>query len=225
MFDTKLRPILAPALDRAAALLDVSWISPNKLTGANLVLGMASAGLAAAQLWVPSLIAWLLCRLADGLDGPLARRRAHPAQSTQTHAQAQAQAHARAHVPDNGQGGFWDICADFVVYGATVIGVAVGATAGFGAPWLPFLLVLFAYYINGSVFLAFSSIAEKTGRTIEDGRSLSFLGGLAEGTETVVVHSLWLLLPFVSWQIALIWALLVSISATERIISGYRRLR
>ncbi len=218
MFDSRLRPLLAPVLDRTAALLDVSWISPNRLTGANLVLGLASAGLAAAQLWIPSLIAWLLCRLADGLDGPLARRRALAAASGRTPIRSSRQ------VPDNGQGGFWDICADFVVYGAMVIGVAIGSTAGFDAPWLPFLLVLFAYYINGSVFLAFSSIAEKTGKIIDDGRSLSFLGGLAEGTETVIVHSLWLLLPFVSWQIALVWAVLVSISATQRIIAGYRAL-
>ncbi|MBG6226609.1 phosphatidylserine synthase [Arthrobacter sp. CAN_A2] len=214
MFDSRLRPLLAPALNRTAAILDVPWISPNRLTGANLVLGLASAGLAAAQLWAPALIAWLLCRLADGIDGPLARRRA-------TQAARPGQAPAAL---DGGQGGFWDIAADFVVYGATVVGVAVGATAAFGAPWLPFLLVLFAYYINGSVFLAFSSIAEKTGRTIDDGRSLSFLGGLAEGTETVIVHSLWLILPFLSWQIALIWAFLVSVSATQRIIAGYRIL-
>ena len=74
-----------------------------------------------------------------------------------------------------------DITADFIVYGATIVGVAVGATSGHGAPWWPFLLVLLAYYVNGTAFLAFSSIAERTGRTIEDGRSLSFLGGLAEG--------------------------------------------
>ena len=219
MFDSRLRPLLAPALNRTAAVLDVPWISPNRLTGANLVLGLASAGLAAAQLWAPALIAWLLCRLADGIDGPLARRRA--AQATRA---AQAVRVGQAPAPDGGRGGFWDIAADFIVYGATVVGVAVGATAAFGAPWLPFLLVLFAYYINGSVFLAFSSIAEKTGRTIDDGRSLSFLGGLAEGTETVIVHSLWLLLPFLSWQIALVWAFLVSVSATQRIITGYRRL-
>lgn len=213
MFDARLRPLLAPALNRTAAVLDVPWISPNRLTGANLVLGLASAALAAGQLWILALIAWLLCRLADGLDGPLARRRA-----------AQAPRPDASPATNEGQGGFWDIAADFVVYGATVVGVAVGATTAFGAPWLPFLLVMFAYYINGSVFLAFSSIAEKTGRTIDDGRSLSFLGGLAEGTETIIVHSLWLILPSLSWQIALVWAFLVSVSATQRIIAGYRRL-
>ncbi|GAA1108099.1 CDP-alcohol phosphatidyltransferase family protein [Arthrobacter flavus] len=208
MFDARLRPLLAPALNRVAAVLDVPWISPNRLTGMNLLLGLASAGFAAAQWWLPALAAWLLCRLADGLDGPLARRRASQ----------------RGAVRDTGQGGFWDISADFIVYGATVIGVAIGATAGFGAPWLPFLLVLFAYYINGSVFLAFSSIAEKNGRQLDDGRSLSFLGGLAEGAETVLVHSLWLLFPAFAWQVASVWAVLVMISAAQRIFAGYRAL-
>ena len=105
-----------------------------------------------------------------------------------------------------------------------VVGVAAGATAGAGAPWWPFLLVLLAYYVNGTAFLAFSSIAERTGRTIEDGRSLSFLGGLGEGVETIAVHSLWLLLPAIAWQITLVWAAVVAISAAQRIVAGYRAL-
>ncbi|GAB3550636.1 CDP-alcohol phosphatidyltransferase family protein [Arthrobacter tumbae] len=208
MFDSRLRPALAPALDWTAKRLDVPWITPNRLTSLNLVLGLASAALTAGQLWVPALIAWLLCRLADGLDGPLARLRS-----------------ARTGQTDAGQGGFWDISADFIVYGATVVGVAVGATAAYDAGWLPFLLVLFAYYINGSVFLAFSSIAERNGRQLDDGRSLSFLGGLAEGAETVVVHSLWLIFPAFAGHIALVWAVLVSVSAGQRVVAGFRALR
>lgn len=212
MFDARLRPLLAPALDRVAGWLDRPWISPDRLTGVNLLLGLVSAVLAATQQWLPALAAWLLCRLADGVDGPLARRRRRSSLAGQD-------------CQNSGRGGFWDISADFIVYGATVAGVAVGATAAFDAPWLPFLAVMFAYYINGSVFLAFSSIAEKTGRQKDDGRSLSFLEGLAEGAETVLVHSLWLIFPAFAWQIATIWAILVLVSATQRIISGYRILR
>lgn len=94
-----------------------------------------------------------------------------------------------------------DAGADFAVYGATVVGVAIGAACG-GAPWWPFLLVLLAYYVNGTAFLAFSSIAERADRRIDDGRSLSFLGGLAEATETIAVHALWLVLPFWAAEIA-----------------------
>lgn len=122
-------------------------------------------------------------------------------------------------------GGFLDIVADFTVYGFTVFGVGLGATAGFDAPWWPFVLVLVAYYLNGGAFLAFSSIAERTGRTIDDGRSLSFLGRIAEGTETILVHSLWLIFPFFAWQIAVVWAVFVGISAVQRMVAGYRALR
>ena len=208
MFDASLRRVMEPATERAAAWLDRPWITPDRLTGLNLVLGLASAALSAGQWWLPALAAWLLCRVADGLDGPLARRRNRHTGSA-----------------DTGRGGFWDICADFIVYGATVVGVGIGATAAFGAPWLPFLLVLFAYYINGTAFLAFSSIAEKTGRQLRDGRSFSFLPGLTEGAETVAVHSLWLVFPGVAWQIAAAWAVLVMASAAQRIVAGYRSLR
>ncbi|EXF23849.1 membrane protein [Nesterenkonia sp. AN1] len=207
MFDTRLRAALGPTLDTGARWLDKPWITPNRLTTLNLSAGLASAGLAATQHWVLALLMWLLCRLADGLDGPLARRR------------------ERESSPASGQGGFFDICADFIVYGATVIGVAIGASAAFDASLLPFMLVLFAYYINGAAFLAFSSIAEKDGRTLDDGRSLSFLGGLAEGGETVLVHSLWLILPMFAGPIALVWGLLVCLSAAQRIVAGYHALR
>lgn len=210
MMDGAVRRVLDPALSRMAAAIDRPGITPDRLTLLGLVVGLASAVAAAVQLWWPALVLWLLSRLADGLDGPLARRRRSAA--------------AGGAATASEAGGFLDITADFVVYGSTVVGVAIGATAGHGAPWWPFLLVLLAYYVNGTAFLAFSSIAERTGRRIEDGRSLSFLGGLAEGTETIVVHSVWLLLPVYAWQIALGWASVVAVSSAQRVVAGYRAL-
>ncbi|WP_299569263.1 CDP-alcohol phosphatidyltransferase family protein [uncultured Williamsia sp.] len=209
MFDALLRPRLDGPLRKAARLVDRPGISPDRLTALGLVLGLGSAVTSGLAWWWAALILWLLSRLADGLDGPLARRRraANPAAA------------------DAGAGGFFDITADFVVYGSTVVGVAVGASQAYGAPWWPFLLVLLAYYVNGTAFLAFSSIAEKAGRTIDDGRSLSFLGGLAEGTETIVVHAVWLVFATVAWQIAIVWAAVVAVSSGQRMVAGYRALR
>ncbi|MBY3792652.1 CDP-alcohol phosphatidyltransferase family protein [Rhodococcus fascians] len=202
MIDSFLRRHLEGPLDRCARALDRPSITPDRITVAGLVLGLGSALAAGLQFWLLALVLWIVSRIADGLDGPLARRRS----------------------TTGGAGGFFDITADFVVYGTTVVGVAIGASAAYDAPWWPFLLVLLAYYINGTAFLAFSSIAERTGRTIDDGRSLSFLGGLAEGAETIAVQSLWLLLPGISWQIAVVWAAVVAVSSTQRIIAGYRAL-
>lgn len=213
MLDRSLRAVLAGPLEALAASIDRRGVTPDGLTIAGLALALASAIAAAAQLWWFSLALWLISRVADGLDGTLARRR-------RAHADAQGERSDESHA-----GGFLDITADFVAYGATVLGVAWGVTSQFEAPWWPFLLVLFAYYVNGTAFLAFSSIAERTGRTLDDGRSLSFLGRIAEGTETIVVHALWLILPFWAWQIAVVWACFVAVSAVQRIVVGYRSLR
>ncbi len=210
MIDGPVRRLLDRPLTRIAQAIDVRWITPDRLTIAGLVLGLASAGAAAAQLWPVAAVLWLLSRVIDGLDGSLARLRRRGAAASVTASEA---------------GGYLDIVCDFAVYGATVVGVAIGVTAQYDAPWWPFLAVLLAYYVNGAAFLAFSSIAERTGRTVDDGRSLSFLGRLAEGTETIVVHVVWMLLPMFAWPLAAIWAGFVGVSAVQRMVVGYRALR
>jgi phosphatidylglycerophosphate synthase len=202
MLDSTLRPRVGSSMDRLAAGLDRPRITPDRLTLAGLALGLASAAAATQAWWGAALVLWLVSRVADGVDGALARRRRQP------------------DAPTSQAGGFLDITADFIVYGSFVVGVAIGT----GGPYLPFLLVLLAYYINGTAFLAFSSLAERSGRQIDDGRSLSFLGGLAEGTETIVVHSLWVILPAHAAGIAWVWFVVVAISASHRVVAGYRAL-
>lgn len=209
MLDTMARRVIDRPLALGAGRLDrYVWITPNRLTLAGLVLGLAAAAAAAATWWTTGLVCWCLSRLADGLDGPLARHRAR-------------RLHQPGSPPVSQVGGFFDITADFVVYGMTVVGVAVGAG---GSPW-PFVAVLLGYYLNGTAFLAFSSIAERTGRTIDDGRSLSFLPSLAEGTETVVVHALWFAVPGHAGTVAVGWAVVVGLSTLQRLWIAYRILR
>ncbi len=199
-------------MSELARLIDWPFVSPNRLTLLGLAAGLASAATAASQAWWWALGLWLFSRAMDGLDGPLARQR-------------RATAHGNPKTSHGSEaGGFLDITADFTVYGATVVGVAIGATRQYDAAWLPFLLVLFAYYVNGTAFLAFSSVAERTGRQRDDGRSLSFLGGLAEGVETIAVHSLWLVVPAHAGVTATVWAVVVGVSAAQRIVAGFRDL-
>lgn len=208
MFDAMVRRRLDRPLDRIAHGLDRPWMSPDRLSASGLLLGLTSAGLAAFALWPWALAAWLVSRLIDGLDGPLARRRGGGTEA----------------------GGFLDITADFAAYGAGVVGVALGATGTFTGgsaepwEWAAFLAVLLAYYLNGAAFLAFSSAAERTGARLDDGRTFSFIGGLAEGTETIVVHALWLLLPGSAAVLAWVWAGVVGVSAVQRVVVGRRLL-
>lgn len=198
MIDAQLRPVLAGPLDRLAAAVDRPWMSPGRLTAAGLALGLAASAAAAAGWWGPALVAWLVSRLADGLDGPLARRRGSASPL----------------------GGFLDIVADFTVYGAFVAGVAVGVDG----PATPFLVLLVTYYVNGAALLAYSSIAERLGRERGDERSLHFLGGWAEGAETIAVHSLFCLLPGVAGPIAWGWAAVVAVTAGQRVAHAVRTL-
>ena len=222
MFDERIRARLDGPLASLAERIDVLALTPDRLTVAGLVLGVGSAVAAASQLWLLALVLWLSSRVCDGLDGPLARHRAR----LQVYAADADGSRDAGEVPSGSHaGGFLDITSDFVVYGSTVVGVAVGATSGQGASWFPFLLVLLAYYVNGTAFLAFSSISERADRRIDDGRSLSFLGGLAEGAETIAVHTLWLLLPGSADLIAAAWAGVVGVSAAQRMVVGYRTLR
>ncbi len=206
LLDPAARQLIEPFLRQAARWIDQPWVSPERITIVGLVLGLGSATAAGLQIWIAALVLWLLSRLADGLDGPLARRRA-------------GAGHA-----DAGTGGFLDISADFGVYGAFVLGVAFGTSQAHGTSLWPFLFVLVAYYVNGATLLAFSSIAERTSRQIDDDRSLSFMPGWAGGTETILVHSLWLAFPQFAGQLALFWALVVGINAIRQIVVGYRRL-
>ena len=240
MIDARLRRMLDRPLTAIARSLDVPWISPDRLTITGLVVGVASAVAAGLQWWAVALVLWLVSRVIDGLDGALARRRRSTTSAgpvagstasstvspTESPTVARPTATSSVARPIASEaGGYLDIVCDFIVYGATVVGVGVGVTNGFAAPWWPFVLVLLAYYVNGAAFLAFSSIAERTGRTLDDGRSLSFLGRIAEGTETMVVHSLWLIVPSFAWQLAVLWAGFVAVSATQRIVVGYRALQ
>jgi phosphatidylglycerophosphate synthase len=149
-------------------------------------------------LWPLALALWLGNRLLDGLDGPV----------------------ARAGAPTE-RGGFLDIMADFSVYGGFVVGVAIGLPAA----RLACVVLLAAYYVSGTAFLALSSLQERRAQPGGDERSLRFAGGLAEGTETVVVYVLFCLLPRQAAGIAWGFAAAVAVTAVQRVVAGLRLLR
>ena len=202
MIDAILRKKLSGSFNALAEQLDNDFITPTGITVVGLLLGVASAFSAWNRLWVLALLLWLVSRVLDALDGALARIK------------------ILRDISYGPVGGYLDIVFDFIVYGSFVVGVGHGARTSY----LPFLLVLLAYYVNGTSFLAFSSIAERERITIDDGRSLSFVFGLAETTETIVVHSLWCLFPMVAGNIAWVWAGFVGVSAFARIIHSAKLL-
>jgi phosphatidylglycerophosphate synthase len=197
MLDPRMRRLLAPALNKAGARLSDAGLPPLALTGAGWLAGAGACVAVATHHWLLGLVLWLANRVLDGLDGPVARRRGA-----------------------TDLGGFLDIVADFSIYAGFLVAVAVAVP---GAR-LACVALLTAYYISATAFLALSSLIERRGSTGGDGRSLRFVGGLAEGTETVIVYVLFCLLPTHAAAIAWAFTGAVAITAAQRVILGVRTL-
>jgi len=202
MLDAPVRRALEPSLDTVAAALARIGVRATALTVAGWLVGVAACVLAATGHWHLALVGWLLNRVLDGLDGPLARQ-----------------------TGSTDLGGFLDIVADFSIYGGFVVAAAVAEPDA----RLACLALLGTYYLSGTAFLALSSVLERRGEAaraeLSDGRSLLFVGGLAEGTETVVVYVLICLLPEHLAPLAGLFAVAVAVTAVQRITLGIHLLR
>jgi phosphatidylglycerophosphate synthase len=198
MLDTRIRAMLSPALDAAGQRLAVAGVPPLALTVAGFAAGAGACVATALAAWPLALGLWLANRLLDGLDGPV----------------------ARAGTPTDA-GGFLDIVADFSVYAGIILGLAVAVPAA----RLACVALLTSYYISGTAFLALSSLAERRRQRLGDERALRFVGGLAEGTETIAVYILLFLLPGHATVIVWAFTAAVAITAAQRVITGLRLLR
>ena len=199
MLDARARRALSPALDAAGRRLADVGVPALALTAAGWVVGVAACLAVVAHAWWWALGLWLLNRLLDGLDGPVARRRG-----------------------PSDLGGFLDIVADFSIYSGFIVAVAIAEPEA----RLACVALLMAYYLSGTAFLALSSLLERRGTDLAaDGRSLRFVGGVAEGTETVVVYVLLCLLPGQAPLILWLFTAAVIITAVQRIVLGVHVLR
>lgn len=161
MLDAAARRLIDPSLNRIGRVLAGRGISANSVTLVGLALGLCAASLIAiGHPWL-ALLPLLASRLADGLDGAVAR------------------ATRRTDF-----GGYLDITADFLFYGAVPMAFVWVEPARNGAAGA-FLLT--SFYFNGASFLGYAILAAKRGmQTQAQGlKSLYFSNGLLEGTETI----------------------------------------
>lgn len=179
MLDARLRPLIDPPLNAAGRKLAGLGVTANGLTFTGLALGLAgAAAIALGQIgWGLALI--LANRLADGLDGAVARVRG-----------------------PSDLGGYFDIVADFAFYVSVPLGFGVLAPAN----TLPALVLVASFVLTGVSFLAFAVIAAKRGASTEAHGKKSFFysTGLAEGTETIAVFIAMCLWP--AWFPAIAYA-------------------
>ena len=200
MFDTHLRKHINPGLNRMGAALARKGASAQTVTLAGLGLGLIAAVLVALGHAYWALAFVLLSRLADGLDGAVARA---------------------TRMTDFG--GYLDILADFTFYGAMPMGFVLLDPAG-NAVAGAFLLL--AFFVNGSSFLGFAVIAEKRlpGTDAHGAKNLYYSSGLIEGGETIGFLLLACLLPAAFPPLALLMGALCLLTALQRVLVARRLL-
>lgn len=201
MLDRWTLSLIKPPLNRLARHADRHGIRANQVTLAGFALGMLVIPLLALELYSAALIVILLNRLADGLDGELARLQG---------------------ATDGGA--LLDIVLDFVFYAAVIVGFALASPAENA---LAAAFLLWGFMGTASSFLAFAILAERRNLSsmAYPSKGFYYLGGLAEGTETIAFLVAMCLFP--AHFVWLAWAFfgLCAITTLTRVVGGYHSLK
>lgn len=202
MLDGLMRGVINAPLNEGGRWLAARGASANAVTLAGLALGLAAAGLIAAGhagVWVALVL--LASRLADGLDGAVARARGK-----------------------TDFGGFLDIVCDFAFYGAVPLAFVLQDS---GANGVAGAFLLFSFYVNAATFLGYAVLAEKNGlETRSRGeKSLYFTAGLMEGTETILCFVILALWPSAFAPLAWVFGALCLVTASARVMLAARTFR
>lgn len=198
MLDRFALKIVKPAVDGAARSLAARGITADQVTLAGFACGMLAAVLVASGHSLLAVIPLFANRAMDGIDGALARLSAA-----------------------SERGAFLDISLDFVFYAAIPLafGIADPAQNALAAA-----VLLAAFVVTGTSFLAFAVLAEKRGLKSTDYPSKAFyyLGGLTEGTETIACFLAMCLFPSHFAALAYFYAALCALTAATRLHAGWK---
>jgi phosphatidylglycerophosphate synthase len=198
MLDRQAVTLLRPAMTAAARVLARAGIGANRITVLGFAIGLGAALAIALGAYLAGAALILLSRLCDALDGAVARQ-------TQT----------------TDAGGFLDIALDFLFYASIPLAFAIAQPE---ANALPAALLLTAFMGTSSSFLAFAAFATKRGMASLDwpDKSIYFLGGLTEATETLALFMAMCLWPQHFAPLAYGFAVLCAITTASRIWWGWR---
>ncbi len=200
MFDARIRPLIDPPLNAAGRWLAKRGITADTVTIGGFVLGMSGVIAIAFGDVVLGLALIIISRLADGLDGAVARA-----------------------TRKTDLGGFLDIVLDFIFYGAVPLAFAVHNPEQNA---LPAAVLIMSFFANGATFLAFAIMAEKRLMATEaqGQKSLFYMAGLAEGAETIIVLIAFCVFPAYFPEIAYVYAAMCFASAAGRIVLAWNIL-
>jgi phosphatidylglycerophosphate synthase len=200
MLDRLMLAVLAPTVQQLASALVRHGATADAVTLAGAAVGLSGSVLVALCHPLAGLVLMALGRLADGLDGAIARLTTPTA-----------------------RGAFLDITLDFLFYASVPLAFAVLDPA---AHALPAAVLLAAFIGTGSSFLAFAILAERQGldSTAYPQKGFHYLGGLTEGTETLLCFAAMCLWPTAFPLLAFGFAALCGLTLLTRLHAGWTLL-
>lgn len=199
MLDAELRAYKDRALSPLAGWLR-PWAHPDALSLLGLGIGVGCAAALYHRAYLLGLGLWLLNRLADGVDGLVARMQQR----------------------QSDRGGYLDLLADFLVYALIPVGLGLGHPER--AAVLPALVgLLAAFYVNAASWMVLAAILEKR-RAASATTAVVIPAGLIEGGETVVFYTLFILFPAHLQPLFLLMTALVAVTVVARAGWAVRRL-
>jgi phosphatidylglycerophosphate synthase len=200
MIDARLAPLQRRLLTPPARGL-ARHISADQMTLAGFAVGLLAVPALAFGSFGLALALLALNRLADGLDGAMARLSG-----------------------PTDRGAFLDIALDFVFYALFPLGFALADPA---TNALPAALLIASFVGTGSSFLAFAGIAAKRGLTAADypAKGIYYLGGLTEGAETIAVFAAMCLYPAAFPILAYAFAAACALTTVMRWHQGWQAFR
>ena len=201
MLDRLSIKVIRAPLTLGARLLNKCGITANQTTVFGFIVGCFALPALVTEQYLWALLFIVLNRICDGLDGALARIQG---------------------ITDSG--GFLDISLDFLFYSLIPFGFVLAnpeqnAVAG--------AFLIFSFIGTGSSFLAFAVMAGKRGieNPVYKHKSLYYMSGLTEGTETIACFIAFCLLPSHFSMLAYLFGAACWFTTATRIYSGFQTLK
>lgn len=175
----------------------LGW-TPNHVSALGFAIALAASTAVASHFWWVALVLWWVSRLADGTDGLYARETGQASDF----------------------GAYLDIVLDMASYGVMVLGFAFAAPA-FQPQWT---MMLFLYILCIASALALGMQEAKREMSPRDDRGLRLGAGLAEGGETGLAYSVFLLFPNALGVTTTLWVVILAITVIARTLLALRTL-
>jgi phosphatidylglycerophosphate synthase len=191
MIDGPFRAMLPKAVVPLLKLYKKLGLTPNHLTVAAFLTGLLSAYLVANGQLLFAAAIWWCGRLLDGTDG----------------------IYARANGQTSSFGAFLDILLDMAAYSAMLIGFDLFFPA-LHFRWL-IIMSLYVLCITGALALGHLENQKNIGK--KTNRGLRLATGIAEGGETGIAYTLFLLFPSSIALLSGIWIIVLSITVVARL--------